>query len=222
MKYLKSFLLLLAVVFLCGFNITKPKVLVYGDSISIGYTPFVVEALKNKSDVIHNPGNGKYSAFGLKQLDEWLGDTQWDIIQFNWGLWGLCYRHHPDSPDSKDKINGVLTSTLDDYQKNMEALVVRLKETGAKLIFVTTTFVPDNEAGRHAEDVKIFNASALKVMKKHGVTVNDLYKTSRKVHPKYGKGDKDVHYIDEGYKRLSKQIKKVIKKELKKIQPHTK
>jgi len=66
-----------------------PKVLIIGDSISIGYTPPLTEMLRGKAEVVHNPGNATHSAYGLKNLDAWLGDAKWDVIQFNHGLHDL-------------------------------------------------------------------------------------------------------------------------------------
>ena len=74
-----------------------PKVLLIGDSISIGYTPHVAAALRGQVQVKHHAGNAQHTGTGLKQLKRWLGDTEWDVIHFNWGLWDLCYRH----PESK-------------------------------------------------------------------------------------------------------------------------
>ncbi len=146
---MKHFLLVVAVfLVLTSADKPKPKVLIIGDSISIGYTPFVKEALKDDAIVVHNKGNAQDTGTGLKRLDEWLGDKKWDVIQFNWGLWDLCYRH-PESTvqGHRDKINGELTTTLENYSKNLEVLVGRLQKTNAKLIFVTTWDVPLTDSG---------------------------------------------------------------------------
>ena len=73
--------------------LAAPKALLIGDSISIGYTPHVVAALKGKVEVRHHRGNAQHTGTGLKMLDRWIGETEWDVIHFNWGLWDLCYRH---------------------------------------------------------------------------------------------------------------------------------
>ena len=216
MKIRNFVIVVISLMLLCSAESSKPKVLIIGDSISIGYTPFVQEALKEKAIVVHHKGNAQFTDNGLEKLDNWLGDEHWDVIQFNWGLWDLCYR----SPESKvqgkrDKVNGQLTNTLENYRKNMEILVQRLQKTNAKLLFITTTVVPDNEAGRIAGDEDKYNAVALEVMKMYGVKVNNLNKYSRKVHPKYGKGNDDVHYTPEGYELLANKITKGLKKIIK-------
>ncbi len=214
---MKRFILILTAFFiLTSAENAKPKVLIIGDSISIGYTPFVKEALKNDAIVIHNKGNAQYTGTGLKRLDEWLGDEKWDVIQFNWGLWDLCYRH-PESTvqGNRDKVNGELTTTLENYSKNLEELVGRLQKTNAKLIFVTTTYVPENEAGRFSGDEDKYNSIALDVMKKYKVKVNSLNNASRKIHLKHGLGNDNVHYTPEGYELLAEKITKGLNQVLK-------
>ena len=117
----------------------RPNVLLIGDSISIGYTAHVRFVLQDRFDIYRIRGNGKHSSFGLKQLDAWLEKepAKWDLIHFNWGLWDLCYRH----PESKvqghrDKVRGTLTTSLEDYQSNLEKIVPRLKETEATLSLI--------------------------------------------------------------------------------------
>ncbi|PZX56850.1 lysophospholipase L1-like esterase [Algoriphagus ratkowskyi] len=215
-KYLLvSFLIFL--VFLSAFSIRKPAILIIGDSISIGYTPFVKKHFEGKAIITHNPGNAQHTGTGLDKIEEWLGDEDWDIIQFNWGLWDLAYRH-PDAKayGNRDKINGTVTYSVAEYAANLDSLITSIKsKTDAKLIFVTTSYVPGEEAGRITSDVKNYNKAAKLVMKKHGVEVNDIYKKSVKIHQKYGVGNDDVHYTADGYEKLSKLISSYLEKELK-------
>ena len=95
----------------------KRKILIIGDSISIGYFPFVQTALADQAEVVHNKGNAQHTGTGLKNINVWLGEEKWDVIQFNWGLWDLCYRPVEKGPENRDKINGKLTTTPEQYQK---------------------------------------------------------------------------------------------------------
>ncbi len=199
-----------------GFTQKQPKVLIIGDSISLGYTPFVKKTLENKAIVAHNKGNAQHSGYGLENVETWIQEDDYDIIQFNWGLWDLCYRH-PDSKvqGNRDKINGGITFSLEEYGQNLEAIVKLIKEkTNAKLIFVTTSYVPKEEEGRFEKDAPEYNKVALKVMEKYGVQVNDIYKKSKAIHKKYGQGNNDVHYTKEGYEELGKVISAFLMKEL--------
>ena len=64
-----------------------PRVLIIGDSISIGYTPLVRKLLQNKANVHRPSTNCRWSAFGAENIDEWIGESSWDLIHFNFGLW---------------------------------------------------------------------------------------------------------------------------------------
>lgn len=211
------YLLSLSLMFLLfGYINPRKNVLIIGDSISLGYTPFVKVALSQKAIVKHNKGNAEFTSYGLQNLDGWLGNEKWDVIQFNWGLWDLCYRDTAQvtSPKNLDKVNGVLTTSLEIYKSNLEAIIKRLKKTNAKLIFVTTTYVPEDEPGRYSKDVFVYNNIALKIMRKNHIQVTDLYETSVEAHKKFGMDDKNVHYKKEGYEMLSKVIVQGIEKAL--------
>ncbi len=208
--------IILIIVFSTGCNHKIPKILIIGDSISIGYMPFVKEHFEGEAIISHNPGNAQNTGNGLKKINGWLGDEKWDIIQFNWGLWDLCYRN-PDSKvqGNRDKINGKITYSLEEYKSNLNSLVTLLQErTKAKLIFVTTTYIPRNEVGRYTEDAIRYNNAAKEIMEKHDVLINDIYKQSIPIHKKYGMGSDNVHYTDEGYKKLSKPLIDFLEKEM--------
>ena len=66
-----------------------PRVLLVGDSISIGYTLPTRDFLKGKANLHRIPTNGGPTTRGLANIDAWLGKSKWDIIHFNWGLHDL-------------------------------------------------------------------------------------------------------------------------------------
>jgi len=217
--YKKIFFIILVLVFTLStaFKYKKTNILIIGDSISIGYTPFVKNFFLDKATVLHNDGNAQHTGTGLKKIEEWLGNKNWDVIQFNWGLWDLCYRHS-DSKEygNRDKINGKPEFTIDEYASNLDSLVAIIKKkSNAKLIFVTTTYVPKDEPGRRKSDVEKYNKAAKLVMKKHNILINDIYEQSIAIHNRYGKGSKDVHYTTIGYNKLSELIINFLETELK-------
>lgn len=193
-----------------------PNVLIIGDSISIGYTPFVRQELEGKANVVHNEGNAQHTGTGLLKLDEWLGNTTWDVIHFNWGLWDLCYRSEQSNVyGNRDKIHGIVTFTTEEYGKNLEQLVKRLKRTNARLIFATISYVPKGEAGRFFGDDKQYNKVAVRIMKKHNIQINRLNARSRTIHKKHKKAEGDVHFTSDGYALLAKQVARKILNNLK-------
>jgi len=60
-----------------------PRILLIGDSISIGYTEPVRVELTDKANVHRIPENGAATIVGVKNLDKWLGTLKWDVIHFN-------------------------------------------------------------------------------------------------------------------------------------------
>jgi hypothetical protein len=184
-----------------------PKALLIGDSISLGYTPHVVAALKGKVEVKHHRGNAQHTGTGLKMLDRWIGVTEWDVIHFNWGLWDLCYRHPQSKVQGRrDKERGTLTTSLELYEKNLDQLSARLKKTNAKLIWAHTSTVPKGEAGRKVGDDDKYNQAAVRVMKKHGIEINDLNALTDSFPAELFVRPGDVHFKTEGSKKLGQAV----------------
>jgi len=184
-----------------------PRILIIGDSISIGYTPFVSKIYEGRAEVVRNPGNAQHTGTGLEKLDDWLGEGDWDLIHFNWGLHDLCYRH-PHSPNQgrRDKELGFLTTSLEQYETNLDTLVRRLKRTGARLVWGNISFVPEGELGRKIGDELRYNAVAEKVMKRYGVPTNDIRSLTASFPADYFRAPGDVHYTKEGSQAIGLQV----------------
>src|SRR5581483_5167349 len=117
-------------------------------------------------NVFRIPENGADTANGLKNIEGWLGDTHWDVIDFNWGL-----------HDLKVTPEGGRQVPIEVYERNLETLVARLRKTGAKLIWATTTPVPEGKQNplRESADVERYNAAARRIMQANAITIDDLY-----------------------------------------------
>jgi len=174
-----------------------PRVLLIGDSVSRGYTQAVRKELAGRANVHRAPANCGPTASGLKNLDVWLGNLsdrakKWDAIHFNFGIHDRAL-------------------AADVYEKNLEEIVMRLKATGAKLVWASTTPIPpdtkDGEAATKAIIEK--NRIAAAVMKKHGVVIDDLHAW---ISPDLAKfqNPKDVHFSIAGYERLAQRVARVI------------
>jgi len=192
-----------------------PRVLLIGDSISIGYTLPTREFLKGKANLHRIPTNGGPTTKGLASIDAWLGKGKWDLIHFNWGLHDLKYMG-PNGENLFPKEKGGKPQVpIDAYEKNLDKLVTRLKKTRAKLIWRNTTPVPPGSKGRYVGDSVKFNTAAARVMKKHGVPTHDLFTMSQK-RMKEIMRPANVHYTPEGSKVLGKDVALVIMEALKK------
>lgn len=172
-----------------------PRILLIGDSVSRGYTQPTRKALAGKANVHRAPANCGPTASGIKNLEAWLGEGKWDVIHFNFGI------HDRSTPAA-------------DYVKRLEEIVVRLEKTGAKLIWASTTPIPDNPAQKQtAVSIVEKNALAAEVMKKHGIPMDDLFAAMT---PRLAEFQPplDVHFTGAGYDFLGAKVGESIKASL--------
>jgi lysophospholipase L1-like esterase len=201
-----------------------PRVLLMGDSVSIGYALEVRSLLAGHANVHRvaaNCGSTK-TALGWSGLTRWLPDLKekWDVIHFNHGLHDLSYRF-ADDRDRDEK--GVYASpsnggrpnvSVEDYEKNLHQIIQRLKKTGAKLIFASTTPVPESDAAKYVKDSELpYNAAAKRVMQEEGVLWNDLWAL---VKPRQEElqGKRNVHFTPAGSSIMARLVAERIRLEL--------
>lgn len=174
-----------------------PRVLIIGDSVSMGYTIPTRKLLKGRANVHRVPANAGGTSLGLNKLDTWLGSSKWDVIHFNFGL-----------HDAKLPPEGVRHSPPDVYETNLRQMVARLQSTGAQLIWANTTPVPNGgnlAPNRRFGSIDQYNEIAKRVMQENDITVNDLPSA---VNDRLGELRKpnDVHFTDEGSQVLAKAV----------------
>jgi acyl-CoA thioesterase-1 len=191
-----------------------PRVLLIGDSISIGYTLPVRELLKGKANVHRPSTNCGPTTRGLEQIDAWLGDKKWDVIHFNWGLHDLKYLGSnnenladPEAAGSHQQV------PPEEYEANLRKLVARLQKSGAKLIWCATTPVPTGAKGRVVGDAVSYNEVAAKVMQENNIPTNDLYAFAK---ARLGEIQlpANVHFSKEGSRELAEHVAKTILEKL--------
>jgi len=187
-------------------NPKLPRVLLIGDSISIGYTAPTRELLKGKVNVHRIPENGRHTDWGLENLNKWLRGELWDVIHFNWGLHDVKYWKN-----GKLDLSGEQLNSIKNYEKKLEKLVKRLKLTKAELIWASTTPVPEGSKGRIPGDAKKYNQAAKRVMQMNGIHINDLFNHVFPNLEKYQR-PQNVHFIPEGSKFLAEKVAKEILK----------
>lgn len=164
-----------------------PRVLLIGDSVSRGYTQAVRKVLKDKANVHRAPANCGSTARGVKKIDVWLGDENWNIIHFNFGI------HDRTTP-------------MTQYIQRLKHLVKRMQKTGAKLIWASTTPIPDlPEMKYSAASIVERNQASAKLMQKHGIVINDLF-TAITPHLVELQNPNDVHFSGKGYEFLGQQV----------------
>ena len=95
-----------------------PNILILGDSISMGYMKPLQVLLKGEANVVRPNENCGPSTNGLAKLEQWLGESHWDVIHFNFGLHDLKYIN--DKGDLVPVENGQIQVPIEQYEKNLQ------------------------------------------------------------------------------------------------------
>ncbi len=180
--------------------------LLIGDSISIGYTIGVREALDGTANVWRPPVNCGPTTRGVDQLTQWLGDTKWSVIHFNFGLHDLKYMGKkgqnladPNDAESAPQV------PIDQYAENLKQIAEALMATGATIIWRETTPVPEGARGRVPADVARYNAVAAEVMRQvGGIQTDPMFQFATEQSSLQKKAD--VHYTDAGSAALAGHV----------------
>ena len=165
-----------------------PRVLLIGDSVSRGYTEATRRALAGKANLHRAPANCGPTARGVEKIDIWLGDGKWDVIHFNFGI-----------HDRNTKLT--------DYTNRLETLIIRMQKTGAKLVWASTTPIPDDpKQNQRAASIIEKNQAAAELMKKYHIPIDDLFATISPKAAEYQNPPPDVHFKLAGYDYMGKQV----------------
>ena len=149
---------------------TQPNVMIMGDSVSNGYTPYVVTNTSSYAFVQHSPsgrdGGACNTSMGLSCFDIFMVTLdqkyiEWDLIQFNFGL------HDLDNSSNAEQS----------YGQQLEEITVKLQNytnKKAKLQYALTTPQMSyyNKGDYVVEDD---NNIAENIMKKYNIPIVDLY-----------------------------------------------
>eukprot|EP00658_Telonema_sp_P-2_P021374 TRINITY_DN18510_c0_g1_i1.p1 TRINITY_DN18510_c0_g1~~TRINITY_DN18510_c0_g1_i1.p1 ORF type:complete len:238 (+),score=53.85 TRINITY_DN18510_c0_g1_i1:33-746(+) len=149
---------------------------IIGDSVSIGYTPWVAGHMASEALVQHSPydtsdGGAEETAYGLQCLEYMLRSPSGvkllpDVIMFNWGL--------HDGPLGNSTVPGqaglpgVYGSQLDQITQRLMAA-----EPQAKLLFALTSASLCNPAGDGS--VVNLNNQAAAIMSKYNISTINLH-----------------------------------------------
>jgi acyl-CoA thioesterase-1 len=159
-------------------------------------------------------------------LNRWLKEGEkWDIIHFNFGLHDASYRFANDldkdaAGNYASPINGGRPNvSVEQYETNLREIIPILRKTGAKLVFATTTPIPDSKAEKYVQGSEVaYNAAALKVMQEEGIPINDLWTlampqlTSTNSSGEPFQTPRNVHFGKWSSAILGKQVAESIKK----------
>ena len=173
-----------------------PSVLIIGDAVYHHHARGVTVDLKDRASVqwVGLPRAVLPSSTNMiEHLDVLLGIKDaagndvpadrrrtWDVIHFNAGLGDLihCVPHIKSHRVLPHTAGGVLRTDATQYENNLDKLVrlLRQKAPDAKIIWASTTPIRDSRENVFKPGTEIeYNAIAARVMKKHGVPINDMY-----------------------------------------------
>ena len=174
-----------------------PRVLIIGDSISRGCTVPVRDALKGKVNLHRAPANCGPTRYGLEKLDIWLGKGDWDLIVFNFGI-------HDRRTPSKT------------YTASLEKIIALLNPQTKKLLWLTSTPVPEGANEYVAGSINRLNSVATPLMQKHNIPVIDLHGY---ILPKLDEYQlpKNCHFKGDGYNYMGAFIAEEVLRQLRHI-----
>ncbi|MBE7466968.1 MAG: SGNH/GDSL hydrolase family protein [Planctomycetes bacterium] len=172
-----------------------PRVLLVGDSISIGYTLPVRARLAGRANVLRPLFNCGPSNRGVERHAEIVGVGGWDVIHFNYGLHDLKL------------IDGAHQVPLDAYAGHLRTLARGYLAAARKVIWCSTTPVPEGALSppRRAGDVAAYNEAAQAVMAELKIPTHDLFafaaaRLERIQRPL------NVHFTDAGSAELAESV----------------
>lgn len=179
------------------------KVLILGDSISMGYRDYVKELLQGKAEVRFSEENGRYAKYTLHMVNQWIRNISTpDIVHWNNGIWDISV---------EPPLEGNFTP-LPEYLYTLERIIQTLQTAGAgKIIFATTTYQSPKFANTTQADIDLYNQAACALMLRKGIEVNDL---GAFVKPRVSEFvcDDLLHLNEAGYRACAAQVAAVIEK----------
>lgn len=188
------------------------QVVLIGDSIRMGYEPFVREMLKREADVWAPADNCSSSRCLMGHLDEWVISRQPDIVHMNCGLHDLAYKDAEGRPIAHRQV------PLEEYQDAVRAMLTNVRgQTSALVVWASST--PVNERwhiekkgfARYEADVEAYNQAATRAAKGLGIPINDLYSLVMREGRDQLLSPDGVHFTRRGYEILAEAVVKVLR-----------
>lgn len=188
---------------------TGKKITLLGDSIRMGYQPYVGLYMMDKNELWGPDENCMHSTHILANAPSWIQNRKADIIHLNSGLHDIKTIPY----DSRQNLISV-----SNYIDNIERIIkyTHLYWPECRIIWANTTPVDNEKAGaahadsqdfkRYNEDVMQYNEAAEKLLNRLGIPVNDLYSFVMEGDKNKIMKDDGVHFNDFGYQLLGERI----------------
>ena len=149
------------------------KVVLIGDSIRMGYQPFVIKKLAGEAEVWGPAQNCRHSLWALDHFPDWIENQKPDLVHVNFGIHDVSLQ-----ADGEHQI------LLAQYRLCLRRFINKVKELdGVRMIWATTTPLyaaePDVPAAqwqiRKAAELDQYSAAALEIVEAEVLPVNDLH-----------------------------------------------
>lgn len=183
------------------------RVVLLGDSITMGYARYVRGRLRHRAEVISPKETAGNSQNLLAHLDAWAIDLYPQVVHVSCGL-----------HDIRREVGADRTSVpLEDFKKNVTTILKRLKlETKAQIIWTTITPVlerwhrENNKFDRLEQDLIDFNIAAANIAENLHVPIDNLY--GMLVEANLGELllFDGWHYKEEGYSLMGRTVSEFI------------
>lgn len=185
------------------------QALLLGDSIRIGYQPYVRRELAGRIEVTGPEENCGNTETYLAELERWLASHP-TIVHLNTGLHDLART----IGTSQRRV------PMDVYTRNLETIFQRLAERrGVRVIWATITPIddrkwngcPERAYDRFNEDIAPYNAAALGVCRRFGISINDLHAAVVEAGAEKLLDPDGIHFTDAGYVFLAREVAEAIR-----------
>lgn len=158
------------------YNDERDKIFLIGDSICRGYRPFVKENFEDTYDVVYPEENCRNSQYIITSLYGWVNSFETTenvkLVSFNCGHWDIAHWNNEEES----------LTDISEYVHNIKRIIKQLRRffPNAKLLFLTTTpmsptYKMDSQNTRTNEEIKLYNAAAMKALEEEDIFVEDLF-----------------------------------------------
>ena len=213
------------------------RILLIGDSVSVGYRETVSRLLKGDAEVYYNPGSARDTKYGLDHIEEWIGKEKWDLIYVNFGLDDIKIQDPVPYPEGNWGEEGGIKTLSMEYEDRLRKIASILTAQQTTVVWATITPVPENKfsllrywgGGENIpkgvsrwfpRDVDSYNGIACRIMREWGIYIHDL---NREILPLQDKIQKEnsPYFTEEGYNYIGKLVADYISEKIKPAQkPH--
>lgn len=191
------------------------KLVLIGDSIRMGYAPFVIETLGSEHEIFHPETNGGTSTNVLAHIEEWVAQQKPDVVHVNAGLHDM--KRTSEDPHQMVTEKEPPVTEPDEYRENLRKIFTAIRDSGAKGIAVLTTPVIEErqvEIGKNPKrrnvDVDAYNQVMRDVAAEFELPVNDLHSVVKEAGPEEVMTRDGVHFTPDGSKALAAAVVKHI------------